>query len=139
MPKVAESASAVMVVSIGPCATTAPARSMSTWVNPGGISSTWCDTSTVAGDVGRVAQDAHGVANFDFTNNLAAFNTPVLFITGGLSEVLGASLQTEQVKQYPSATLEVVSGAGHDVAWVKAADVLALIRPYLAARKGGAQ
>src|SRR5688500_6027406 len=84
-------------------------------------------------------QDARGVANYDFTNNLAAFATPVLFITGGLSEVLGASLQTEQVKQYPDATLEVVSGAGHDVAWVKAADVLSLIRPYLAARKGGAQ
>ena len=84
-------------------------------------------------------QDARGVATYDFTNNLGAFTTPVLFITGGLSEVLGASLQTEQVKQFNNAKLEVVNGAGHDVAWVKAADVLALIRPYLAARKGGAQ
>ena len=84
-------------------------------------------------------QDARGVANYDFTNNLHSFTTPVLFVTGGLSEVLGASLQQEQMQHYPAASLAVVAGAGHDVAWVKAGDVLNLIRPYLAARKGGAK
>jgi proline iminopeptidase len=84
-------------------------------------------------------QDENGVYVYDFTTNLAAFTTPVLFITGSLSEVLGASLQQEQIHQYPAATLQVVSGAGHDVAWVKTSDVLARVRAYLDALKGGSQ
>lgn len=82
-------------------------------------------------------QDAHGVFNYDFTADLAAFTTPVLFITGSLSEVLGASLQRQQMLRYPSASLQVVDGAGHDVAWVKTPEVLVHIRGYLDARKGG--
>ena len=61
----------------------------------------------------------------------------MLFIAGSLSEVLGESLQREQILRYPSASLEVVDGAGHDVAWVKTADVLAHVRAYLDARRGG--
>lgn len=84
-------------------------------------------------------QDGNGRFNYDFTTNLAAFTTPVLFITGSLSEILGASLQQQQVLRYRSASLEVVDGAGHDVAWVKAAQVLTHIRAYLAARTGDNQ
>ena len=82
-------------------------------------------------------QNDDGVFDYDFTTNLSAFTTPVLFVTGSWSEVLGASLQREQVRRYPSATLEVVDGAGHDVAWIKTAEVLTHIRAYLAARTGG--
>jgi proline iminopeptidase len=84
-------------------------------------------------------QDASGKFDFDFTTNLGAYTTPVLFVTGSLSEILGASLQQTQVHHFPSATLQVVNGAGHDVAWVKTAEVLSHIRSYLAARRGGAQ
>jgi proline iminopeptidase len=84
-------------------------------------------------------QDANGVFNYDFTTNLAAYTTPVLFIAGSWSEVLGPSLQQEQVLRYPSASLQVVDGAGHDVAWVKATEVLTQIRTYLDALKGGSQ
>lgn len=84
-------------------------------------------------------QDAHGVFDYDFTTNLTAFTTPVLFIAGSWSEVLGPSLQQEQVLRYPSASLQVVDGAGHDVAWVKATDVLTHIRTYLAALKGASR
>lgn len=84
-------------------------------------------------------QNASGRFNYDLTTNLAAYTTPVLFIAGSLSEVLGPSLQTKQVLHYPSASLQVVNGAGHDVAWVKAPEVLSHVRPYLAARRGGAQ
>ena len=84
-------------------------------------------------------QDANGVFTYDFTTNLAAFTTPVLFIAGAWSEVLGESLQQEQILQYPSASLQVVDGAGHDVSWVKTAEVLTQIRAYLDALKGGAQ
>ena len=79
-------------------------------------------------------QDSNGNFNYDFTTNLAAYTTPVLFIAGSLSEVLGRSLQEAQVLRYPSASLEVIDGAGHDVAWVKAGETLTHIRAYLDAR-----
>lgn len=84
-------------------------------------------------------QDGHGHYTYDFTDHLSAYPTPVLFVAGALSEVLGPSLQEKQKTEYPSATLSVVSGAGHDVAWVKSAEVVGLIRNYLAAREGGAR
>jgi len=84
-------------------------------------------------------QDRNGQFVYDFTTNLAAYTTPVLFIAGSWSEVLGPSLQQEQVLRYPSASLQVVEGAGHDVAWVKATEVLTQIRTYLDALKGGSQ
>ncbi|MDM7913787.1 MAG: alpha/beta hydrolase, partial [Candidatus Eisenbacteria bacterium] len=76
-------------------------------------------------------QDNDGVFNYDFTTHLSEFATPVLFLTGSMSEVLGESLQKEQMKHYPSASLVVVEGAGHDVAWVNAAEVVGHIRAYL--------
>ncbi len=82
-------------------------------------------------------QDGDGVFNYDFTANLAAYTTPVLFIAGAWSEIMGPSLQQDQIHRYPSATLEIVEGAGHDVQWVKAAEVVALTRTYLEARRGG--
>lgn len=84
-------------------------------------------------------QDGDGKFNYDFTTNLAAFTKPVLFIAGSLSEVLGPSLQQKQVLRYPSASLQVINGVGHDVAWVKAAETLTQIRAYLDALKGGIQ
>ena len=41
-----------------PCATTAPSRSSSAWLNPAGISSTWWVTSTSAGASGSAASSA---------------------------------------------------------------------------------
>lgn len=84
-------------------------------------------------------QDGHGVFVFDFTTNLSLYTTPVLFIAGSLSEVLGPSLQQDQVKRYPVASLQVVDGAGHDVAWVKTPEVLAHVRTYLDALKGASR
>jgi pimeloyl-ACP methyl ester carboxylesterase len=77
------------------------------------------------------AQNSDGVAVYDFTTNLSQFTTPVLFITGALSEVLGKSLQDEQMNVYPSASLVVIDGAGHDVHWIKTVQVVGLIRAYL--------
>jgi proline iminopeptidase len=84
-------------------------------------------------------QDDDGIFVYDFAGNLQAYTTPVLLVAGSLSEVLGPSLQEEQVKRFPHATLQVVEGAGHDVAWVRTAEVLTHIRSYLAERQGGAQ
>lgn len=84
-------------------------------------------------------QNGDGVYDYDFTTNLDAFTTPVLFITGAWSEVLGASLQEQQMLRYPVASLQVVDGAGHDVAWIKTPEVLAEIRPYLDGLKGASR
>jgi len=82
-------------------------------------------------------QDAHGVFVFDFTTNLSSYTTPVLFLAGSESDVLGESLQQEQVNRYPVASLQVIAGAEHDVAWTHAAEVLTHIRTYLNAQNGG--
>ena len=78
----------------------------------------------------------NGVFTYDFTTNLSAYTTPVLFIAGALSEVLGPSLQEKQVLHYPSASLNIFANVGHDVAWIKAPEVQTAIRTYLNARKG---
>ena len=91
----------------------------------------------------KVARDGGG-KTFRFTIGAHALivgallfvGFPVLFIAGGLSEVLGESLQREQVNRYPSASLQVIAGAGHDVPWVKATETMTYIRAYLDARKG---
>lgn len=78
----------------------------------------------------------NGVSTYDFTDHLSAFTTPVLFMAGANSQVLGESLQSQQVLKYPAASLVVINGAGHDVAWIKAAETLTHIRTYLNAREG---
>jgi proline iminopeptidase len=78
-------------------------------------------------------QDGKGTFIYDFTTNLSAFTTPVLFIAGSLSEILGPSLQELQVQRFPSATLKVIEGVGHDAQWQKTSEVLTHIRAYLAA------
>ena len=85
------------------------------------------------------AQNASGRFTYDFTTHLAAYTTPVLFVAGAMSEVLGPSLQVKQVLRFPSATLATVNGAGHDVAWVKTSEVVSLVHGYLAQRRGGAR
>ena len=79
-------------------------------------------------------RDSTGRFTYDFTTNLSAYTTSVLFIAGSRSEVLGESLQRQQIGRYPLASLEVVAGAGHDVVWVKSAEVVAHVRQYLGAR-----
>jgi pimeloyl-ACP methyl ester carboxylesterase len=84
-------------------------------------------------------QNNDGVYVYDFTTNLSRYTTPVLFIAGDLNEVIGAAFQQEQLSQYPAATLRVVQGAGHDVNWTHAPEVLAYVRQYLDARRGGSR
>lgn len=84
-------------------------------------------------------QDENDNFDFDFTTNLSRYTTPVRFIAGSLSEVLGEALQREQMLRYPSASLHVVEGAGHDVNWTHTGELLAHVRSYLDAREGGSR
>jgi pimeloyl-ACP methyl ester carboxylesterase len=73
-----------------------------------------------------------GKAVYDFTDQLAAFTKPVLFIAGANSEVEGPTLQERQRHLYPASALVTIAGAGHDVSWTQTAETLAAIRSYLA-------
>jgi len=75
--------------------------------------------------------DNDGNAIFDFTANLAAFDTEVLFLASGLNEIIGRDFQARQRAVYPSATLEIVEGCGHDFHWVKPAETVSRIRNYI--------
>jgi len=81
-------------------------------------------------------QNDKGKFTYDFTTSLSTYTTPVQFIAGALSEVIGPSLQQEQIKRFPSASLAVVAGTGHEVQWEKPAETLTYIRAYLTARGG---
>jgi pimeloyl-ACP methyl ester carboxylesterase len=63
----------------------------------------------------------------------------VLFLAGGRSEILGASLQERQARLYPSAQIEVIAGGGHDFAWTHSAETVSAIRRYLGRVAGGAR
>lgn len=103
-------------------------------VNPSPV---WRMGAAAAKYIAKDGQDHNGKFTYDFTTNLSTYRTPVLFMAGSLSEVLGESLQSKQILRYPQATLEVVDGAGHDVAWVKTPEVLVHVRQYLDERRGG--
>lgn len=83
------------------------------------------------------ARDESGRYTFDFTTSLARFRRPVLFLAGERSEILGASLQRRQLDVYPSATLEIVAGGGHDFAWTHSAETVRAIRRYFGQMNGG--
>lgn len=82
-------------------------------------------------------EDDRGVAVYDFTTDLSQYTTPVLFVTGSRSEVLGEAFQQEQMARYPSASIRVVPNAGHDVHWTHTREVQEAIRNYLSARREG--
>lgn len=76
-------------------------------------------------------QNDKGEMTYDFTTNLAAFTTEVLFLASGLNEVIGRDFQRRQTAAYPNARLEIVEGCGHDFAWVKPEETIAHIREYV--------
>jgi pimeloyl-ACP methyl ester carboxylesterase len=76
-------------------------------------------------------QDDGGDAVYDFTTELSAFGTEVLFLASGLNEVIGRDFQARQLAAYPNARLEVVEGCGHDFAWLKPDVTVGHIRQYL--------
>ena len=72
-----------------------------------------------------------GETVYDFTTNLAAFTTEVLFLASGLNEVIGRDFQRRQTAAYPNTRLEIIEGCGHDMTWVKPGETLAHIRGYI--------
>jgi proline iminopeptidase len=72
-----------------------------------------------------------GKAVFDFTDQLAAYTTPVLFVASARNEVIGAAFQERQKQFFPAANLVTIPDSGHDMQWTHPAESLAAIRAYL--------
>lgn len=82
-------------------------------------------------DLGADGMREDGVYTFDFSDNLGAFQRPVLFINGDLNEIISADFQTKHnMPLFPEAELVVLEGVGHDLMWTRAADHVALIRQH---------
>ena len=77
---------------------------------------------------------------FDWTTNLAAFATKVLFLRSGLNEAATLEHQQELAASYPSAEIITMEGAGHEMIWERPDEYLAYTRAYFAEIEfGGAQ
>ena len=72
-----------------------------------------------------------GKANYDFTDHLAAYTKPVLFVASAKNEVIGVAFQERQKQFFPTAELVTIPDSGHDMQWTHPAESLAAIRGYL--------
>jgi proline iminopeptidase len=68
---------------------------------------------------------------WDFTTGLDRFPTPVLFEASEENTVIGVQFQQKQMQFYPSASLAVIAGVGHDFPWTRPAETLAPVFAYL--------
>jgi proline iminopeptidase len=77
----------------------------------------------------KVAYDTH----FDWTTNLGAFHRHVLFLRGDLNTAATLEQQQTLAASYPDATIETITGVGHEMQYERADEYLAHVRAYLAA------
>jgi len=84
-------------------------------------------------DLGSDGMELDGTYTFDFSDNLDAYTDEVLFINGDLNTILSVEFQeTKNMPLLPSARLEVIEGAGHDLMWTRAGAHVQLISQHLA-------
>ncbi len=88
--------------------------------------------------MGAVANEAilqdgtdNGRYVWDFTLGLQNYEPTVLFIAGELNTAIGVTFQEEQLRFYGNAKLEVIPGAGHDLPWTAAEEVVGATLSYL--------
>ncbi len=67
---------------------------------------------------------------FDWTTNLSAFTTKVLFLRGDRNTVATLEHQQGLAASYPNAEVITVAGAGHEMIWEKPDEYLAQTRTY---------
>jgi len=72
---------------------------------------------------------------FDFTTNLNAYATKVLFIYGENNKSYGESFAVKEASYFPSYEIAKISGTGHEMIYFKWNNVLPVVLPYLNALK----
>lgn len=76
--------------------------------------------------------DGSGTMTYDFTaKKLRSFTPTVLFMASGNNTLIGTEFQERQRHVYPSSTLRVVPGCGHDLQWKKPGECIAIIKQYI--------
>ena len=97
-------------------------------IDPDNPAPAWRAGAVVNRKLLSIVED-HG---FDWTTNLDAFETPVLFLRGELNEANRLEHQQELASSYPDATVVTMPDVGHEMIWEKPAEYLAHARAYFA-------
>ena len=71
--------------------------------------------------------------DFDWTTHLSAYRREVLFVHGDQNALIRREHQEQLAAHYPKARLVGLTGAGHDLQWVKAPEIRALARDHFRA------
>lgn len=72
---------------------------------------------------------------FDFTTNLNAYSTKVLFIYGENNKSYGESFALKEASFFPNYEISQINNAGHEMVYFKWNNVLPVVLPYLNALK----
>jgi proline iminopeptidase len=72
---------------------------------------------------------------FDFTTNLNAYSTKVLFIYGENNKSYGESFALKEASFFPNYEISQINNAGHEMIYFKWNNVLPVVLPYLNALK----
>ncbi len=75
--------------------------------------------------------DSNGKMTFDYTSNLENYPTKVLFIASDKNEVIGKEFQRRQISFFENTELSVITNVGHDLDWLKPAEIVELTHNYL--------
>ncbi len=78
-----------------------------------------------------VSIGADGIPDFNFVKGVENFSNEVLFIASECNTVIGGKIQRIHMKSFPSAKLEIIKGAGHDMHTGKPEEIVKVIREYL--------
>jgi proline iminopeptidase len=97
-------------------------------LDPDNPSPNWRAGAVVNRKLISIVED-HG---FDWTTNLDAFTSPVLFLRGELNEAMPLEHQQELASSYPDATVVTIPDVGHEMIWERPVEYLAEARAYLA-------
>ena len=75
-------------------------------------------------------RDVQGRNGWDWTTKLAQFTNKVLFIRAGLNEDHTPEYFDLSMEPYPNTQLVTIEDVGHDLAWVKSDEYMAVVRTY---------
>lgn len=94
--------------------------------NPNNLPPMWRMGAVASAKLVSLAKDS----GIDFTTRLKSFAPRVLFLRGGLNQVVTLEHQQELAASFASADIVTIEGVGHDVVWVAPETYLAHTRTY---------
>jgi proline iminopeptidase len=77
-------------------------------------------------------RDVQGADGWDWTTNLSQYTDKVLFIRSGLNQDHTPGYFKLVMAPYPNTALVTIEGVGHDLAWVRSKEYMAIARTFFA-------